>query len=110
MEALRLFWAERVPRERAILLAGAAAVLAALVFLVLIEPAYKGIGRLERSLPQQRAGAAELDSLLAKSSDALAEQVASGRQAMCVQQSMHRSAAPASRPRASSRCPTVTCK
>ena len=66
MEALRLFWAERVPRERAILLAGAAAVVAVLVFLLLIEPAYKGIGRLERSLPQQRAGAAELDSLLAE--------------------------------------------
>ena len=64
MEALRLFWAERVPRERAILLAGIAAVVAVLVFLLLIEPAYEGIGRLERSLPQQRAGAAELDSLL----------------------------------------------
>ena len=40
--------------------------LAVLVFLLLIEPAYKGIGRLERSLPQQRAGAAELDSLLSE--------------------------------------------
>jgi len=64
MEALRLFWAERIPRERAILLAGGAAVLAIIVFLLLIEPAYNGIARLERSLPQQRAGAAELDSLL----------------------------------------------
>lgn len=66
MEALRLFWAERVPRERAILLAGGAALLAVLVFLLLIEPAYTSIGRLERSLPQQRAGAAELDSLLSE--------------------------------------------
>lgn len=66
MEALRLFWAERVPRERAILLAGGAAVLAVLVFLLLIEPAYKGIGRLERSLPQQRNGAAELEALLSE--------------------------------------------
>ena len=64
MEALRLFWAERLPRERALLLAGAAAVIAVLVFLLLIEPAYKSIGRLERSLPQQRAGEAELKSLL----------------------------------------------
>ncbi|MGH6611597.1 MAG: type II secretion system protein M [Burkholderiaceae bacterium] len=66
MEALRLFWAERVPRERAILLAGGAALLAVIVFLVLIEPAYRGIGRLERSLPQQRAGAAELEALLSE--------------------------------------------
>lgn len=66
LEALRLFWAERIPRERAILLAGGAAVLAVIVFLLLIEPAYKGIARLERSLPQQRAGAAELDSLLSE--------------------------------------------
>ncbi len=31
---------------------------------MLIEPAWTGIGRLERSLPQQRAQAAELDALL----------------------------------------------
>ena len=66
MEALRLFWAERVPRERAILLAGGAALLAVIVFLLLVEPAYTGIGRLQRSLPQQRAGAAELDALLSE--------------------------------------------
>jgi general secretion pathway protein M len=66
MEALRLFWAERVPRERAILLAGGAALLAVIVFLLLIEPAYTGIGRLQRSLPQQRAGAAELEALLSE--------------------------------------------
>ena len=66
MEALRLFWAERAPRERAILLVGGFALLAVLVFLLLIEPAYTGIGRLERSLPQQRNGAAELDALLSE--------------------------------------------
>lgn len=66
MEALRLFWAERAPRERAILLAGGTALLAVIVFLLLIEPAYTGIGRLERSLPQQRAGAAELEALLSE--------------------------------------------
>ena len=66
MEALRLFWAERMPRERAILLAGGGALLAVIVFLLLIEPAFKGIGRLERSLPQQRAGAAELEALLSE--------------------------------------------
>lgn len=66
METLKLFWAERLPRERAILLAGGSALLAVIVFLLLIEPAYKGIGRLERSLPQQRAGAAELEALLSE--------------------------------------------
>ena len=66
MEALKLFWAERAPRERAILLVGGFALLAVIMFLVLIEPAYTGIGRLERSLPQQRAGAAELEALLSE--------------------------------------------
>ncbi len=66
MEALKLFWAERAPRERAILLVGGLALLAVLVFLLLIEPAFTGIGRLERSLPQQRAGAAELEALLSE--------------------------------------------
>ena len=66
MEALRLFWAERMPRERAILLAGGGALLAVIVFLLLIEPAFKGIGRLERSMPQQRAAAAELEALLSE--------------------------------------------
>jgi len=66
MDALKLFWAERAPRERAILLVGSFALLAVLVFLLLIEPAYTGIGRLERSLPQQRNGAAELEALLSE--------------------------------------------
>ena len=66
MEALKLFWAERAPRERSILLVGGFALLAVIVFLLLIEPAYTGIGRLERSLRQQRAGAAELEALLSE--------------------------------------------
>lgn len=64
MDALKQFWIERAPRERAILGTGAAIVLIAILFLLLIEPAWSGIGRLERSLPQQRAQAAELDALL----------------------------------------------
>lgn len=66
MEALRLFWAERAPRERGALLVGGTIVLAAIVFWLLIEPAFRGISRLERSLPQQRAAAAELESLLSE--------------------------------------------
>jgi general secretion pathway protein M len=64
MEGARQFWAERAPRERAILGAGAVLLAIALLYLLLIEPAWTGIGRLERSLPQQRSQAAELESLL----------------------------------------------
>lgn len=66
MEALRQFWAERAPRERAILLLGGALLVAVIVYLVAIEPAWTGIARLEKSLPQQRANAAELEALLAE--------------------------------------------
>lgn len=66
MEALKLFWAERAPRERSILLAGAVLLAMAILYLVAIEPAWTGITRLERSLPQQRANAAELEALLAE--------------------------------------------
>jgi len=54
MESLRQFWAERAPRERLILGAGASIVLIAVLYLVLIEPAWTGIGRLERTLPFAR--------------------------------------------------------
>ena len=64
MDALKQFWIERAPRERAILGFGASVVLIAVLYLVVIEPAWTGIGRLERSLPQQRSLAAELDALL----------------------------------------------
>lgn len=64
MDMVKQFWIERAPRERAILGFGAGVVLIAVLYLVLIEPAWTGIGRLERSLPQQRSLAAELDALL----------------------------------------------
>lgn len=66
MDALRQFWAERAPRERSILLAGGILLLAVIAYLIAIEPAWTGIGRLEKSLPQQRANAAELEALLAE--------------------------------------------
>jgi general secretion pathway protein M len=64
MDMVKQFWIERAPRERAILGFGASVVLIAVLYLVLIEPAWTGISRLERSLPQQRSLAAELDALL----------------------------------------------
>jgi general secretion pathway protein M len=66
MDALRQFWAERAPRERSILLVGGILLLAVIAYLIAIEPAWTGIGRLEKSLPQQRANAAELEALLAE--------------------------------------------
>ena len=66
MDALRQFWAERAPRERSILLVGGILLLAVIAYLTVVEPAWTGIGRLEKSLPQQRANAAELEALLAE--------------------------------------------
>ena len=43
---------------------GSVVLIAVLLYLMLIDPAWTGIGRLERSLPQQRAQAAELERLL----------------------------------------------
>jgi general secretion pathway protein M len=64
MDAIKQFWLERAPRERLILGAGGIVLAVVLLYLMLIEPAWSGIGRLERALPQQRAQAAELESLL----------------------------------------------
>ena len=64
MDQLKQFWAERAPRERSVLLVGGMVLLAVILYLVAIEPAWTGIGRLEKSLPQQRANAAELEALL----------------------------------------------
>lgn len=66
MDVLKQFWFERAPRERSILLAGGVLLVLVLVYLIAIEPAWTGIARLERSLPQQRANAAELEALLAE--------------------------------------------
>jgi general secretion pathway protein M len=66
MEALRSFWQQRAPRDRAALAAAAAVVLLALFYLMLIEPAATGIPRLERSLPAARTQAAQLEQLLAE--------------------------------------------
>ena len=66
MQALRNFWSERAPRERAWLTAAGAVLGAAVFYLVAVEPAWLGSHRLERSLPATRAADAELKSLLAE--------------------------------------------
>jgi general secretion pathway protein M len=66
VDGLLQLWAERSPREKSVLLALGAVILAAIVYLATIEPAVTGITRLERGLPQTRAQAAKLDALLAE--------------------------------------------
>src|SRR2546430_11394986 len=66
MDGFLQFWAERSPREKSVLIALCVIVIAAIVYLVTIEPAMSGITRLERGLPQARAQAAKLDALLAE--------------------------------------------
>jgi general secretion pathway protein M len=66
MDALRNFWAQRAPRERQALSAAGVVVLAAVIYLLLIEPAAVGIPRLETSLPATRTQAEQLDRLLAE--------------------------------------------
>ncbi|HYB49774.1 MAG TPA: type II secretion system protein GspM [Burkholderiaceae bacterium] len=60
------FWSERGPRERRILLLGAAFLAALMAYLLFIEPAASGIVRLQRLLPQTRAQAGRLETLVAE--------------------------------------------
>lgn len=64
MDALIRFWNERAPREKTILAAGGILSLIAVVYMTLVEPAWTGIARLERGLPNLREQAAQLDALL----------------------------------------------
>ena len=63
---LMSLWQQREPRERRLIALAAGVVAAALVYLLLVEPAVTGIARLERSLPVQRAQVAALDGVLAE--------------------------------------------
>jgi general secretion pathway protein M len=64
LEPVRQFWSERGPRERALIASGASVAAAMLLYLVLIEPAYSAIARLQRALPNTRAQSAQLEALL----------------------------------------------
>jgi general secretion pathway protein M len=63
-ETLRQFWSERAPRERVVLASGAVLMGAVLLYLLLIDPAFSAISRLQRSLPSARAQSAQLEALL----------------------------------------------
>jgi len=66
VDAFLQFWSERSPREKSVLITLCAIVIAAIIYLLTIEPAVTGITRLERGLPQTRQQAAKLDALLAE--------------------------------------------
>lgn len=66
------FWSQRNKRERRMLSAAIAVVLAALVYLLLIDPALGGRERLEKLLPVKRQQAAELQAM-AKEAAALSD-------------------------------------
>lgn len=63
VQATSRYWAERNLREQRMLLAGMAAILAALVYLLLVSPAQTGIARYNRSLPEMRQQVAQLQAL-----------------------------------------------
>jgi general secretion pathway protein M len=63
---LRQYWSERAPRERRILTLGALFLALVALYFLLVGPAVSGIDRLQRLLPQTRAQAAELESLVAE--------------------------------------------
>jgi general secretion pathway protein M len=63
VQATSHYWAERNLREQRMLLAGMAAILAALIYLALVSPAQTGIARYQRSLPEMRQQVAQLQAL-----------------------------------------------
>lgn len=62
-QSFLVFWQERKPRERGLLISASAAVVLALIHAVLIGPALDGRGQLEKNLPPLRQQAAELQVL-----------------------------------------------
>lgn len=66
LELLRQFWAQREPRERALLATGICCAGSALMVLALIKPAVLGIARLQRELPDTCTQAARLEALLSE--------------------------------------------
>ncbi len=61
-QALTSFWEQREPRERLILSVGILAVLLALLYLLLIEPALNGRTQLKKNLPVLRQQAASFQA------------------------------------------------
>jgi general secretion pathway protein M len=62
------YWLARTEQERKFLAAGAAVVVVALVYALLLAPAIEGRATLQRALPELRQQAAQLQSMAAEAS------------------------------------------
>ncbi len=62
-ESSLVFWQERKPRERKALALGAAAVIVALLYALVVDPAIRGREQLAKTLPSLRQQAAEMQAL-----------------------------------------------
>jgi general secretion pathway protein M len=68
-EGITLYWLARTEQERKFLGAGMAAIALALVYTTLVDPAISGRAKLEKTLPQLRQQAAELQALAIEAGD-----------------------------------------
>lgn len=66
IETLLQRWRAMAPRERRMVGGGAAVLVLALIYLVLVEPAWKGRREIARDLPALRAQVAQMDALAAE--------------------------------------------
>ncbi len=64
-----IFWGQRNKREQNMLSIAIVVVLAALIYLILLAPAIEGRQRLQKSLPGLRQQAAELQQIIAQTSN-----------------------------------------
>jgi len=77
-ESWQQFWRQREPRERRMLVAAAAVVTIALVYGVLINPAWSGRAKLQREIPLLRQQVAQMEVLSKQSAQltsAMAENI-----------------------------------
>lgn len=74
-ERATAYWIGRTEQERKFLLVGGAVAALALLYLVLLEPAFTGREQLRRSLPELRQQAAQLEALAAEAKAVAAQPV-----------------------------------
>jgi general secretion pathway protein M len=69
------YWVARTDQERKLLAAGAAVVLLALAYLLLVAPALEGRAQLARALPQMRQQKAQLEAMAREAAELKAQPV-----------------------------------
>ncbi|MFM2089357.1 MAG: hypothetical protein RLZZ237_4226 [Pseudomonadota bacterium] len=68
-QALQVFWTERTPQERKLLTTGGVVAGLALVYAIFFDPAWTGRTDLQKSLPELRQSAAQLQALALEAGD-----------------------------------------